>query len=100
MAVTLHRVQMLLEPEQHTILAELAKAQGRSMASVTREVIAVGLAHLGDQDTFARRAQAIRRADALATRIEARAGGRLEIDVARDLNELREERDEQIASSC
>ncbi len=97
MAGTLRRVQMLLEPQQHTMLTDLAKAQRRSVAAVTREVIALGLSHLTDQEAFARRTQALRRADALAARIEAGIGGPLVIDVARDLNELREERDEQIA---
>ena len=99
MSETLHRVQMLLEPRQHALLAQLAKQQGRSVAEVTRRVIALGLEQLADQDTQARRALALRRAARLAESIGARLGGPLSIDVSEDLRRLREERDERIAAS-
>jgi hypothetical protein len=96
MAETLRRVQMLLEPKQHALLAQLAKKQGRSVADITREAIAIGLMQLAEQDVLARRAQALKSADDLAERIQARTGRPLDIDVIEDLRRVREERDEQI----
>ncbi len=99
MAETLRRVQMLLEPRQHALLARLAEQQGRSIADITRQVIDLGLAQLANQDVLARRAQALQRADRLAERIQARCGKELSIDPVEDLNRERAERDDQIARS-
>ena len=44
--MTMQRVQMLLEPRQKRKLAELAKAQGKSIAEVTRQAIDAGLEKL------------------------------------------------------
>lgn len=100
MSTPLKRVQMLIEPSQHAILAQLAKAQGRSVADVTRQVIAVGLEEVAQQADLAKRARALDRADELVQRIYARLGRSLDIDVVADVHRLREERDEQISGGA
>ncbi|HKP51093.1 MAG TPA: ribbon-helix-helix protein, CopG family [Chloroflexia bacterium] len=39
MGERLYRTQILLEPEQHKALAELAKREGRSISDVVREIL-------------------------------------------------------------
>lgn len=38
-----YRAQILLEPEQHQALKQIAKREGRSLSDVAREVIQIGL---------------------------------------------------------
>ena len=38
-----YRAQILLEPEQHQTLKQIAKREGRSLSDVAREVIQIGL---------------------------------------------------------
>jgi hypothetical protein len=99
MTEKLKRVQMLLEPRQHYALANIAKQQGKSVAEVTRQLIDLGLATLGQDDEFTRRALALRKAEALRHRLQERHGGPLKIDVSADLEHIRERRDERIANS-
>jgi DNA-binding MarR family transcriptional regulator len=37
--VPLHRAQILLEPEQHRILTEIARSEGRSISDLVREIV-------------------------------------------------------------
>jgi hypothetical protein len=50
MSEHLYRVQILLEPEQHHRLAEIARREGSSISEVTRRVIRAGLLALQNQD--------------------------------------------------
>ena len=43
MAEQYQRTQLLLKPEQHQELGQLAKRAGRSISDITREVLALGL---------------------------------------------------------
>jgi hypothetical protein len=99
MGEALRRVQMLIEPGQHTMLARLAKREGLSVAEVTRQVITLGLEQLSQKDVLTARDRALQQADELAERIGARVGGSLSVDVVEDLRQLREKRDDQIAGS-
>ncbi len=85
---------MRIEPQQHAILTQLAKRQGRSVAAITREVISLGLAQLVDREIVSRRAHALEQADQIAANMQ-----RLDRDVVADLAQLREELDEQTAGS-
>ncbi len=90
---TLKRVQMLLLPEQNKELAEIARAEGRSVADVTREIIKIGLRARKQENEFSRRERAMKRIEALRATMPF-----LEVDVAEDLRQLREERLEQITN--
>src|SRR5258708_7921065 len=45
MAERMHRTQILLEPEQHRTLTEIARSEGRSISDVVREMIRERLEH-------------------------------------------------------
>jgi len=50
MSEHLYRAQILLEPEQHRMLAEIARKEGRSISEVTRRAIRAGLLAIQNQD--------------------------------------------------
>jgi uncharacterized protein with PIN domain len=50
----MHRAQIILEEEQHTALAEIARQENRSISEIVREMVRAGL--------LARQRQQIRRA--------------------------------------
>ena len=94
MAERLYRAQILLEPEQHRALAEIANRQGRSISEVVREMIAAQLQERA-QGARAKRLEALERIRQHRAVILARRGGKpLEVDVTEIITEAREERDE------
>lgn len=99
MAGKLYRTQVLLEPEQHRALAEISRRERRSISQVVREVVAAGLLRR-EQEAEARRArglEALERIQRHREEILAERGGKpIEVDVVATINEMREERDEQI----
>lgn len=95
----LKRVQMLIKPEQHRTLAEIAHQQGKSIAEVTRTVIDLGLVALEKEDEFNRRKDALERANRLRQKMHQARGKPLDIDVALDLAKIREEHDDQLTDS-
>ena len=91
--MTMQRVQMLLEPKQRRKLAELAKAQGKSIAEITRQAIDVGLEHLGAVEQRQRMFAALEAARKLRDSMPV-----LNVDVVADLHQMREERDNELFS--
>lgn len=53
---TLHRAQLLLEPEQHAALARIAEREGRSISNLVREIVGQ---HLAQRDDEARKLTAL-----------------------------------------
>jgi hypothetical protein len=94
--MTMERVQMLLEPRQRRKLAELAKAQGKSVAEVTRQAIDMGLAQIARDDPQTRMYAALEAARQLRESMRQRNGGPLEINVVEDIRQMREERDDEL----
>jgi predicted DNA-binding protein len=45
-----HRAQILLEPDQHRKLKQLAERQGRSISDVAREIVSSGLQAMADEE--------------------------------------------------
>ncbi len=88
----LKRVQILIEPRQHSALARIAQGEGRSIADVTRQVIDLGLGMLERKCEFAQRAEVLQCAKQIRDSMPM-----LEIDVIEDLRRMREARDEQIS---
>ncbi|NCP16686.1 ribbon-helix-helix protein, CopG family [bacterium] len=90
-----YRAQILLEPEQHKKLAEIAARENRSVSDVVREAVAeyvVAQEKRRDEqkEVFARIRQ-------LHARILERRGGKpIEIDTVELINQMREERDNEI----
>jgi predicted DNA-binding protein len=96
MAERMHRTQILLEPEQHQALAEIARSEGRSVSEIVREIIRQRLEER-EQEIDAdvkRRLEAMERIREFRNRILARRGGKpIDIDVVEMINQMREERD-------
>jgi predicted DNA-binding protein len=82
---------MLLEPEQRKKLAALAKAQGKSVAEITRLAIDAGLEKLAQNEQQVRMNAALKEAQQLRDSMPM-----LAIDVASDLHQMREERDHDL----
>ena len=59
---TLQRTQILLEPEQHQALTEIAQEEGRSLSDLLREIVAE---HLAQRDRETRLQQALQAIDSL-----------------------------------
>ena len=53
---TLHRAQLLLEPEQHAALARIAEREGRSISELVRDIVRQ---HLAQRDDEARKLTAL-----------------------------------------
>jgi len=98
MKTKLKRVQMLIEPDQHRILLEIARRRSESVAQVTRQVINLGIRMVEMDEAFTRREEALKKAEALRQAMRARRGQPLEIDVVDDLQQARKERDENLLS--
>jgi predicted CopG family antitoxin len=92
----MHRTQILLEPEQHKALAEIAYSEGRSISEVVREIIRQRLEERQKEINadVKRRLEALERIRDFRNRILARRGGKpIDIDVVEMINQMREERD-------
>lgn len=89
--MAMQRVQMLLEPRQRRKLAELARAQGKSIAEVTRQAIDAGLEKLSANEQSERMQAALVAAAKLRDSMPM-----LNIDVVGDIHQMREERDHDL----
>ena len=94
--MTLQRVQMLLDPRQRRKLAELARAQGKSVAEVTRQAIDIGLEQMQQDDPQAQLRAALTAGHRLRESMRQRYGGPLNVNVVDDIRQMREERDEEL----
>jgi predicted DNA-binding protein len=93
------RAHLLLEPEQHRILAQIAEREGRSVSDLTREIVQAGIEQR--QQRYAverkRRLQALERARQVRQVILAERGGEpLKLDIPALMDELRDDRDDKI----
>ena len=93
------RTHLLLEPEQHRILAQIAQREGRSVSDITREIVQEGIDQR--QQSYAiekkRRLQALERARQVRqAMLAARGGEPLDVDIPALIDELRNDRDDQI----
>jgi len=86
---TYYRAQILLEPEQHRTLSELAKREGRSISDLVRESVQAYLVEREQEALQERRMKALDALTELRERIQARHGV-LDVDL---VAEIREERD-------
>ena len=99
MAERLYRTQILLEPEQHRALAEIAEREGRSVSDVVREMIRRQLEQKEQsaEATTKRRLEALERIREHREAILQERGGKpIDIDFVEVINQMREERDAQI----
>jgi hypothetical protein len=94
----LHRTQILLEPEQHRALTELAKREGRTISEVVREMLGRELeARKQAEDAVLRqRFEGLERVRKLRAEIVEENGGQpIDFDVIEAVTRMRDERDER-----
>lgn len=96
--MALHRTQVLLEPEQHRALTQIARARRRSLSEVIRELVQRELDRERDEQRaiWERRMAIIKDARAYWERAIAEHGPRPTIDLVAALEAARAERDERI----
>ena len=87
---TLYRAQILLEPEQHDALAEMARQENRSISDVVREILREWLATRDRDAQRQRELQALEELTRLRLKIQEQHG----VYTGDLLAEVRAERDE------
>ena len=92
-----YRAQILLEPEQHQALQQIAKREGRSLSDVAREVIQAGLdARQSDsEETWNKRKQAMRILTQIREAVQ-QAHGIYEGNLVAEARAIREEQAEEV----
>lgn len=89
---TLYRAQILLEPEQHKALAELAEKDGRSISELVREIVRQYFSEAEGDSKLKRELQALEKIGEIRSQIQEEHGTH-ECDF---LDEAREERDQEL----
>ena len=92
------RTQILLEPEQHQKLSELAKHEQRTLSDLVREMLQTQLERRQQNETaLLRRLDALERIRQHRQQILRRRAGRpLELDPNNLVDQLRDERDDEL----
>ena len=92
-----YRAQILLEPEQHQALQQIAKREGRSLSDVAREVIQAGLkARQSDsEEIWENRKQAMLKLNKIRDAVQ-QAHGLYEGDLLAEARTIREEQGEEV----
>jgi hypothetical protein len=98
MPTRMHRTQILIDPEQHQLLAEIAQDENRSISEIIREMLQEQLAKRAQnaQTIRANRLAGLSRIQQHRQQILARLDGKpLELTINDLITEMRDERDEQ-----
>lgn len=85
-----YRAQILLEPEQHATLAEIARREARSISDLVREIVDRWLKQQDEQRLWEQRMEALERLNQIRERIQQEYG----VYQGNLLEETRAERDE------
>lgn len=95
MAQRMYRAQLLLQPEIHRRLRQIAERENRSISDVSRELLEEALNRREQERSV--RLRSLRAAHAVAQRIlQEREGRPLGVDVAEVLNQEREKRTHEL----
>jgi len=97
---SLKRVQILLDEYQHRYLAQQARSKGRSLSSLVRELLerAIQLERANHPDLrMIQQLAALDRLTRLRHSLYRRWGGYATPSVAEDLENMRQERDDELA---
>jgi len=96
----MHRAQILLEPDQHQKLAEIAQHEGTSISEIVRTAVQEWLDERKEDEILRKRLEALELIDQHRQAILARRKGKpLEIDLATTIEEVRGERDNELIDS-
>lgn len=95
-----YRAQILLEPEQHRQLAEIAKRENRSVSDVVREAVAEYVTAQTQDSVRERRLKALETIREHRQAILRERGGKpIEIDMVELIHQMREERDSELLAA-
>lgn len=89
---TLYRAQILLEPEQHQVLREIARSDDRSVSEIVREIVRQYLEARGQDDRRLREMQAIEKLAQIREQIREQHG----VYQGNLLEEIRAEREQDV----
>lgn len=92
MQPTKYRAQILLEPEQHAALAEIAQSENRSISDLVREIVRQWLEQHDEQGIWDQRMDALHQLTQIRERIQREYG----IYTGDLLEDARAERDEDM----
>lgn len=96
----MHRAQILLEPEQHQELAEIAQERGTSISEIVRTAVREWLAERSQEEIVRQRLDALKQIEQHRQAIlDRREGKPLEIDLVGIIEQTREERDDELLAS-
>jgi predicted DNA-binding ribbon-helix-helix protein len=91
----MQRTKILLEPEQHRALTEIAQAEGRSLSDLLREIVADHLAHRDQDERLQQALQAIDALSWICEQVEAEHG-MCATDLLAEIRAEREQDTEQV----
>jgi predicted DNA-binding protein len=95
-----YRAQILLEPEQHQKLTEIAVRSGRSISAVVREAVTEYMVARSEENVRERRMKALQKIKQHREEMLAKRGGiPIEIDVVELISQMREERDNELLAA-
>ena len=93
----MHRAQILLEPDQHQKLAEIAQREGTSISEIVRLAVGQWLEERDEDEILRWQLEALEQVAQHQQAILARRHGKpLEIDLAATIEQMREERDDEL----
>ena len=95
-----YRAQILLEPDQHKKLAEIAGQTGRSVSDVVREAVAEYVVEQARETERERRLKAFEKIrEHRAAILRDRGGEPIELDTVELVHQMREERDNELLAA-
>jgi hypothetical protein len=93
----MHRAQILIDPEQHQALAEIAQQEGTSISEIVRHAVQHWLAERHADQVLHRQMDALEEIDRHRQLILNRRDGKaLEHDLVELIEQMREERDGEL----
>jgi hypothetical protein len=93
----MHRAQILLEPDQHQKLAEIAQREDTSISKIVRTAVQKWLNEREDAEVLRQRLEALEQVDQHRQAILSRRKGKLlEIDLTATIDQIRGDRDDEL----
>lgn len=93
----MHRAQILLEPDQHQKLTEIAQREDTSISEIVRTAVHKWLNEREDAEVLRQRLEALEQVDQHRQAIFARCNGKpLEIDLTATIDQIRGDRDDKL----
>ncbi len=97
----MHRAQILLKPDQHQKLAEIARKEGTSISEIVRVAVSQWLDEREEDEVLRQRLRALEQIAEHRQAILARRNGEpLEIDLSATIEKMREERDHELIDNA